>query len=185
MPWTIPWRADVDPAAGGHLAVHHEPLAIELVEHLPVRPFGHEVRVGDEHSRRVLVGAEDADGLARLDEQGLVLLEPLQRLDNLVEALPVARGAADAAIDDEALRVLGDLIVEVVHQHPHRGFGGPALALISLSAPRADVAAVVASVDVHERALSGWSGATQGDASRRSRRAESRRGRRPPRCRRR
>src|SRR6202008_4256605 len=31
-------RADVDPAAGSHLAVHHEPLAIELVERLPVRP---------------------------------------------------------------------------------------------------------------------------------------------------
>ena len=81
-------RADVDPAAGGHLAVHHQPLAIELVEHLPVRPFGHEVGVGDEHARRVLVGAEHADRLARLDEQGLVFLEPLERLDDLVEALP-------------------------------------------------------------------------------------------------
>ena len=119
-------RADVDPAAGGHLAVHHEPLAIELVEHLPIRPFGHEVGVGDEHARRILVGAEHADRLARLDEQGLVLLEPLERLDDLVVAFPVARGAADPAIDDQALRVLGDLVVEVVHQHPHRGFGGPA-----------------------------------------------------------
>ena len=121
-------RADVDPAAGGHLAVHHQALAIELVEHLPVRPFGHEVGVGDEHARRILVGAEHADRLARLDEQGLVVLEPFERLDDLVEAFPVARGAADAAIDDEALRVLGDLVVEVVHQHPHRGLGGPAFA---------------------------------------------------------
>ena len=80
-------RADVDPAAGGHLAVHHQPLAIELVEHLPIGPFGHEVGVGDEHPRRVLVGAEHADRLARLDEQGLVLLEPLERLDDLVVSI--------------------------------------------------------------------------------------------------
>ena len=139
-------RADVDPAAGGHLAVHHQPLAIELVEHLPIGPFGHEVGVGDEHARRVLVGAEHADRLARLDEQGLVVLEPFERLDDLVEALPVARGAADPAIDDQALRVLGDLVVEVVHQHPHRGFGGPAFGHDLASAAGADVAAVVASV---------------------------------------
>ena len=86
-------RADVDPAAGGHLAVHHQPLAIELVEHLPIRPFGHEVGVGDEHARRVLVGAEHADRLARLDEQGLVLLEPLERLDDLVVSIAQLRAA--------------------------------------------------------------------------------------------
>ena len=119
-------RADVDPAAGRHLAVHHQALAIEIVEYLPVRPFGDQVGIGDEHPRRILVRAEHADRLARLDEQGLVFLEPLQRLDDPVETLPVARGTPDAAVDDEALRVLGDLFVEIVHQHPHRGFGGPA-----------------------------------------------------------
>ena len=139
-------RADVDPAAGGHLAVHHQPGAIELVELLPVRPFGDEVGVGDQHARRVGVGAEHADRLARLDQQGLVVLEPLERLDDLVEAFPVARGAADAAIDDQALRVLGDLVVEVVHQHPHRGLGRPAFGHDLAAAAGADAAAVVASV---------------------------------------
>ncbi len=90
--------------------------------------------------------AEDADRLARLDEQGLVFLEPFERLDDLVEALPVARRAADAAVDDQALRILGDLFVEVVHQHPHRGFGGPAFGHDLASASGADMAAVVASV---------------------------------------
>ena len=152
-------RADVDPAAGRHLAVHHEALAIELVEHLPIRPFGHEVGVGDQHPRRILVGAEHANRLARLDEQGLVFLQPLERLDDLVVAFPVARGAADSAIDDEALRVLGDLIVEIVHQHPHRGLGGPMLGLDFAATAGADVAAVVASVGHYGAALSGWSGA--------------------------
>ena len=70
--------ADVDPRAGRHLAVHHQPLAIELVEMVPGRPVRHEVGIGDQDARRVLVGREDADRLARLDEQGLVLAEPLQ-----------------------------------------------------------------------------------------------------------
>ena len=53
---------------------------------LPSRPFGDEVGVGDEHARGVGVGAEHADRLARLDEQGLVLVQPLERLDDAVVA---------------------------------------------------------------------------------------------------
>ena len=100
--------ADVDPRAGRHLAVHHQPLAIELVEMLPGRPFRHQVGIGDQHPRRVRMGAEDPDRLARLDEQGLVVLEPLQSLDDPVEARPVPRRPADAAVDDQLLRRLGD-----------------------------------------------------------------------------
>ena len=75
--------ADIDPRAGGHLAVHHQALAIELVEMIPGRPVRHEVGIGDQHARRVGMGAEHADRLARLDEQGLVGLQPLQRGDDL------------------------------------------------------------------------------------------------------
>ena len=66
--------ADVDPRAGGHLAVHHQALAVELVEVLPRRPLRHEVRVGDQHARRIGVRAEHADRLARLDQQRLVVV---------------------------------------------------------------------------------------------------------------
>ena len=41
---------------------------------------------------------------------------------------PVARGLAGAAVDDEILGVLGDVRIEVVHQHPQRGLLHPALA---------------------------------------------------------
>src|SRR4051812_40745923 len=88
-------RADVDPAAGSHLPVHHEPLAIELVEALPGRPFRYDVRVGNEHARGVLVRSKDANRLAGLDEQRLIIVQALKRLNDLVEALPVARSAAD------------------------------------------------------------------------------------------
>ena len=47
------------------------------------------------------VRAENADRLAGLDEQRLVLAERAQRSDDRVEGFPVARRAADAAIDDE------------------------------------------------------------------------------------
>ena len=67
--------ADVDPGAGRHLAVHHQALAIELVEVVPGRPVRHEVGVGDQHARRIGMGAEHADRLARLDQQRLVVLE--------------------------------------------------------------------------------------------------------------
>jgi hypothetical protein len=135
--------ADIDPAARGHLAVHHQALFIELVEMLPIRPFGDEVRIGEQHTRGVLVGTKDADGLARLDEQSFVAFQALQRLDDPVIAFPIARGAADAAIDDQLVRRFGDVGVEVVHQHPHRRFGEPAFRGDLAAGCRADHAAVV------------------------------------------
>ena len=122
-----PLAADVDPRPRRHLAVHGEPLAVELVEVGPGRPVRHQVRVRDQHPRRVGVGAEHADRLARLHEQGLVLVEPLQGGDDAVEVAPRSRGAADAAVDHQLVRVLRHVGVEVVHQHPHRRLGQPGL----------------------------------------------------------
>ena len=117
--------ADVDPRAGGHLAVHHQALAIELVEVLPGRPLRHQVRVRDQHPRRVGVGAEHADRLAALHQQRLVGPQRPQRVEDRVEAVPVARRLADAAVDDERVGVLGDLGVEVVLDHPVGGLDEP------------------------------------------------------------
>jgi hypothetical protein len=118
--------ADVDPRAGRHLAVHHQPLAVELVEVLPGRPVPDQVRVRDEDARCIRMGAEDAHRLARLDQQRLVVAERAQRRDDPVVTVPVARSAADAAVDDQFLGPLGDLGIEVVHQHAQRRFGQPA-----------------------------------------------------------
>ena len=68
-----PLAADVDPRAGGHLPVHRQPQLLEAAELLPRRPLGHQVGVGDQHPRRPLVGAKDADRLARLHQQRLVV----------------------------------------------------------------------------------------------------------------
>jgi hypothetical protein len=119
---------DVDPGPGRHLAVHRQAGALELAERLPRGPVRHEVCVGDEHPRRVRRRAEDADRLARLDEERLVVLEPPELSDDGVERLPAAGGPAGAAVDDELVRLLGDLGIQVVHEHPQRGLLLPSLA---------------------------------------------------------
>ena len=87
----------------------------------------HEIGVGDEHARRVGVSAEHADWFAGLDEQRLVAFKPAQGRDDAVERLPVARCAPDAAIDHELARTFGDVGIEIVHEHPERRLGEPAL----------------------------------------------------------
>ncbi len=121
-----PLAADVDPRAGGHLPVHRQPERLEAAELLPVGPVADEVGVGQQHARRPLVGLDDADGAAGLHEQRLVVLERAQRAGDRVEGGPVAGGLAGAAVDDEVLRALGDLGVEVVVEHPQRGLLRPA-----------------------------------------------------------
>ena len=112
-----PLGPDVDPGPGRHLAVHHQPGGVELAEVLPGRPVGDEVGVGDEHARRRLVRLDDGDGLARLDEQRLVVAEALELAPDRLVAGAVARGLADPAVDDELVGLLGDVGVEVVLEH--------------------------------------------------------------------
>ena len=113
-------RADVDPAAGGHLPEHRQPERLEPPELVPGRPAGHEHRVRDQHARRLRMRPEDADRLSALDEHRLVVPEPQERAYELLQAGVIARGLARAAVDDERLRVLGNLRIEVVEQHPQR-----------------------------------------------------------------
>jgi len=117
--------ADVDPRASGHLAVHHQALAVELVEVLPGAPLGHQIGIGEQHARRIDVGAEHAHRLARLDQQRLVLLQFAQRAQDLLEAIPVARRLADAAVDHQRIGVLGHRRIEVVLDHAVRRLDQP------------------------------------------------------------
>ncbi len=120
-------RPDVDPRPGRHLAVHGQAHGLQPAELRPVRPVPHQVRVGDQHPRRPLVGAQHANRFAGLHQQRLVLLQGGQLPADGVEAGPVAGRLAGAAVDDEVVRVLGDLGIEVVAEHPQRRLGGPAL----------------------------------------------------------
>ena len=124
-PLDDPLAADVDPRPGRHLAVHHQAAAIQLVEMVPRRPARDQVRVGDQHARGVRMGAEHPDRLARLDEKRLIILQSDEGLDDPIVALPIAGGTADPAVDDQVGRPLGDLRVEVVHEHAQGGLGLP------------------------------------------------------------
>ncbi len=123
-----PLRADVDPRPGGHLPVHHQPGCVELPELVPVGPVRDQVRVRDQHARGGLVGLEHRHRLARLDEQRLLVAEALELADDRVVAGPVARGLADAAVDDELRGLLGDVGMQVVLEHAQRRLLLPALA---------------------------------------------------------
>ena len=118
--------ADVDPAAGGHLAVHGQALGIQFVEMLPTGPVRYQVGVGNQYARGVAVGLEHADRLTGLHQQGFVVVQIGEALDDLVVALPVARRTADTAVHHQFFGILGHLRVEVVHQHAQRRFGQPA-----------------------------------------------------------
>jgi hypothetical protein len=63
------------------------------------------------------VRAEHGDRLSRLHEQCLVVLELAQRADDGVERFPAARGAAGAAVHDQFVGTLGDVRIEIVHEH--------------------------------------------------------------------
>ena len=66
------------------------------------------------------MGLKDTDRFSRLHEQRLVIRETLERADNRLEAAPIPRGAARSAINDQVLRLLCHLRIEIVHEHPER-----------------------------------------------------------------
>jgi hypothetical protein len=113
-----PLAADVDPAAGRHLAEHRQAKRLEPPKLVPRRPARDEQRVRDQHAWRRRSRAEDTDRLPALDEQCLVLAEREQRPHERPQRLRVSRRFPGAAVDDELLRPLGDLGIEVVQQHP-------------------------------------------------------------------
>ena len=119
--------ADVDPAAGRHLAVHGQSQCFETAELVPVGPLRDDQGVGDEDPGRLGVRPEHRDGLARLHDKGFVVLELLQAGDDGPIGLPVPGCLARTAVNDELRRLLGHLRVEVVHEHPQGPFLGPAL----------------------------------------------------------
>ena len=109
--------ANVNPAASRHLAVHHQACAIQFIEVLPGGPLGHQIGIGNQHPRRARVGAKHAHRFARLHQQGLVRLEFAQRIQNGIEAGPVARRFANAAVHHEFIGVFCHGRIQVVLDH--------------------------------------------------------------------
>jgi hypothetical protein len=130
--------ADVDPAAGGHLPVHRQAALLEVAEIFPRRPRRDEQGVGDQDARRARVRLEHTDRLAGLHQQRLVVFEHGQRAHDRVIRCPVARRLAGSAVDDQIVGPFSDVRIQIVHQHPQRGFLLPPFAGERGASRRAD-----------------------------------------------
>ena len=102
--------ADVDPRAGRHLAEHHQALAVELVEVLPVGPVRHQVGVGDAAPAAHPRACETPRPACPTGSAASRSASSARSAGNdRVVALPVARRLADAAVDHQVLGPLGHL----------------------------------------------------------------------------
>ena len=124
-PLEDPLRADVDPAAGGHLPVHRQAHRVVVLEVLRSRPGRDDVAVGDQNPGAVPMRRQHADGLAGLDQERLVLAQFAKRRDDAIVLSPVPRRPPGASVDDELLGDERHLGREVVLEHPQRRLGLP------------------------------------------------------------
>ncbi|CEJ64440.1 hypothetical protein [Citrobacter pasteurii] len=107
--------ADVDPAPGGHLAVHRQPFGVQFIKVFPGSPMRHQVGVGNQHARRIVMGFEHADRFAGLNQQGFIGFKFGQRLDDGVIALPVPRCTANPAVNHQLMRIFRHIRIQIVH----------------------------------------------------------------------
>jgi len=121
-------RADVDPRARRHLAVHREAEGLEPPELVPRGPVRYEVGVREKDARGILVRAKDPHRLPGLDEERLVVAQTAQLVEDRREAGGISRGLARSSVNDEILPALGHLGIEVVQKHPVRSLREPGTA---------------------------------------------------------
>ena len=86
------------------------------------------MRVSNQDTGRFLMRPKNSDGLTALNQEGLVVLEAAESLDDLGVAFPIAGRFPRPPVDNQLRGVLGYVRIEVVHQHPERCFLVPALA---------------------------------------------------------
>src|SRR5450755_1116119 len=82
--------------------------------------------------------AENADGTAGLHQQRFIVGQALQFAHDGMERWPIAGGFACAAVDHQVARPLGDIRVEVIHEHAQSGFLLPSPAAQGCAAGCAD-----------------------------------------------
>ncbi len=71
-------RANVNPAAGRHLAVHDQAEFLQLPEFFPGRPGGDQVGIGYQNPGGIFMRPEYPDRFAGLHEQRLVVVQRLK-----------------------------------------------------------------------------------------------------------
>ena len=122
-------RPDINPRASRHLSIHGEARAFQPSKLIPIGPAPHQVAVGNQHTRRVLVCGEHRHRLATLHEQRLVVGQRGQGAHNRVKGLPRPCRASGATVHHEIIGPFRNVRIEIVHQHPECRFLLPATAL--------------------------------------------------------
>src|ERR1700737_2589303 len=88
----------------------------------------YEIGIAEQYARRIFVSAKDGHGFSRLHEQGFIRAKILERANDGMKTFPISRHFSSAAIDDQIVRFFSNLWIEIIHQHPQRGFLLPPLA---------------------------------------------------------
>ncbi len=121
-------RANIDPASGGHLAVHHQAGAVEFVEMFPIAPVPDEIGIGDQHARRVACVRKIPTGLPDCTSSVSSFSSERSEATMAWKQFQLRAAFPRPAVDDQVLGLLGDFGIEIVHQHAQRGFLLPAFA---------------------------------------------------------
>jgi hypothetical protein len=100
------------------------PLVVTFTEPTKYRPSSSPGGLA-KNSRWKAVCIQNSDGLARLNNESFFISAAIQRFDDGVVALPIARRLASSAIHDKLFRLFRNLGIEVIHQHPFGGLLNP------------------------------------------------------------
>ena len=133
--------ANVNPASGGHLAVHHQAGTVEFVKLFPIIPVAHQIGIAKQNARGIVVSAKNGYRLSRLNEKSFVIFQSPQGLHNGMKAFPISRRLTGAAVNHQVFGFFRHFRVQVIQQHAQRGFLLPAFAGDFQTARRAKRAA--------------------------------------------
>ena len=123
-------RADVHPAAGGHLTVVGDAERGGAVEVLLIVEGADHQAVGDDDAGRHLVGVEQAQRMAGHDDQRLLVGQLLEVLLDEAVLHPVLADLTGLTVGDQLIGIERNVEVEVVVDHDLNGAALDALALV-------------------------------------------------------
>ena len=110
-------RTNINPTSGRHLTVHHQSLFFQFTEMIPVCPIGYQLRIADQHPRRVLVRRQNGNRFSALNHQRFIVVQVQQSPTDIVKRRPIARCLSQTAVYNQIFRTFSHFGIQVVVQH--------------------------------------------------------------------
>ena len=129
-------RADVHVRPGGHLAVLADAEGVHALVVVATAVVRNDHAIGHHHARRTGVRGEQAQRVAAVHDEGLLLGHFAQVAHHEAVLRPVLEDGAIAPVGDEFLGVLGHGRIQVVLDHEHDGGGLRGLRRVVVDGPR-------------------------------------------------